>query len=105
MAILLVTLIAVGMLLLLRPWPLFPANNPVSCGLKGKNVAAEFGKWVQYRAKRHGLNVWGVARAVALECPRCGKSSNYFVYPDELCESCWRANLNKLSTPAGQPGK
>jgi hypothetical protein len=104
MAILLVTVMAVGMLLLLRPWPFF-ASADQSSRVTDNNVAADFGRWVQYRAKKHGLNVWGVARPVALECPKCGKSSNYFVYPEELCERCWRATLNQLSTPAGQPGK
>jgi len=28
--------------------------------------------------------VRGVARLVPLKCPRCGKSSKYFVYADEL---------------------
>jgi uncharacterized OB-fold protein len=46
------------------------------------------------------LNVRGVARPVPLECKKCGKSSNYFVYPDEVCERCWRATLKPVSTPA-----
>ena len=46
------------------------------------------------------LNVRGVARPVPLECKKCGKSSNYFVYPDEVCERCWRATLKPISTPA-----
>ena len=50
-------------------------------------------------ALARGLNVRGVARPIPLECKECGKSSNYFVYPDEICDRCWRATLKDVSTP------
>jgi hypothetical protein len=95
MGILVVIVMTAGMLLLFRPWPFFTSADQSS--ETDKNVAGEFGRWVQYRAKKYGLNAWGVARPVALECPKCRKASNYFVYPEELCERCWRARLNELS--------
>jgi hypothetical protein len=102
MVILLVTIIvAAGMVALLRPWPFFLTREQ-SRALNERNVAAEFGKWVEMRASAYGLKARGVARAVPLECPKCGRSSNYFVYPDELCERCWRASLRRYSVPAEQ---
>lgn len=99
----LVIAIAVGLALWLRPWPLFLAtdeshalNQPAS----SRNVTREFGKWVERQARARGLNVRGVARSIPMECPRCRRASNYFVYPDELCELCWRASLRPLPTPA-----
>jgi uncharacterized OB-fold protein len=54
---------------------------------------------VQCQALARGLHVRGVARPVPIDCPKCHKASNYFVYPDELCERCWRATLKPISTP------
>jgi hypothetical protein len=89
----------VGVALLLRPWPFFlPPEEPDS--YHDRNVAVEFVKWVERQARARGLSVRGVARPVPLECKKCGKSSNYFVYPDEVCERCWRATLKPVSTPA-----
>ena len=89
----------VGVALLLRPWPFFlPPEEPDA--YRDRNVAVEFVKWVERQALARGLNVRGVARPVPLECKKCGKSSNYFVYPDEVCERCWRATLKPVSTPA-----
>ena len=100
MTILLVAIIvATGMVMLLRPWPFFLTPEQ-SRALWERNMPVEFPKWVDKRASAHGLNVRGVARPVPLECPKCGKSSNYFVYPDELCERCWRASLPQKCTPA-----
>ena len=88
----------VGLALLLRPWPFFlPAEEAEQ--YRDRNVAVEFVKWVERQAVARGLNVRGVARPVPLECKKCGKSSNYFVYPDEICERCWRASLKPVSTP------
>ena len=98
----LIIAIAVGLALWLRPWPLFltpdkslPANQQTS----GRNVAWEFAIWVERQARARGLNVRGVARSVPIECPKCRKASNYFVYPDEVCERCWRATLRPVPTP------
>jgi hypothetical protein len=88
----------VGLALLLRPWPFF-LNPEESDPNQNRNVAVEFVKWVERQAMARGLNVRGVARPVALECKKCGKPSNYFVYPDEVCERCWRASLKPVSTP------
>lgn len=105
MIIFLVALILMaGLVVLLRPWPFFLTSEQ-SRALNEKNITAEFGKWVEGRAKAHGLNARGVARPVPLQCPRCRKSSNYFVYPDEVCERCWHASLKQVSIPAEQPGK
>jgi hypothetical protein len=93
---------AIGLAILLRPWPLFPARDEAGAPNmrpSERSVAGEFGKWVQCQALARGLNVRGVARPVPIECPKCRKASNYFVYPDELCERCWRATLKPLSTP------
>ena len=99
MVILILAIVAAaGLVVLLRPWPFFLTSEPAS--VNERNVAAEFGKWVEKRARAHGLKVRGVARPVPLECPKCGKSSNYFVYPDELCERCWRASLPRGNAPA-----
>lgn len=88
----------VGLALLLRPWPFFlPAEETEQ--YRDRNVAVEFVKWVERQAVARGLNVRGVARPVPLECKKCGKSSNYFVYPDEVCERCWHASLKPVSTP------
>ena len=91
-----------GLIVLLRPWPLFiapdksqaPADKPVE-----RNVAWEFAKWVEYQARVRGLSVRGVARPVSLECRKCHKASNYFVYPDDVCERCWRAGLKPVTRP------
>ena len=93
----------VGLAMLLRPWPLFPAEEDpgaTQAQTAEWNVAREFVKWVERQALARGLNVRGVARPVPIECPRCHKNSNYFVYPDELCERCWRATLKPAQTPA-----
>lgn len=95
---LLVIGMVIGLALLLRPWPFF-LNTEESHPYHDRNVAVEFVKWVERQAMARGLNVRGVARPVALECQKCGKSSNYFVYPDEVCERCWRASLKPVSTP------
>jgi len=68
-------IVAASMLVLLRPWPFFLTPEQ-SRALQERNMAAEFGKWVETRASAHGLNVRGVARIVPLECPSCGKPSN-----------------------------
>jgi hypothetical protein len=92
-------LAVVGVALLLRPWPFFlPVEE--SHPYHDRNVAVEFVKWVERQALARGLNVRGVARRVPLECKKCGKSSNYFVYPDEVCERCWRATLKPVVTTA-----
>jgi hypothetical protein len=94
--------IVVGLALWLRPWPLFLASEEAdsrSSGTSSRNVAWEFGKWVERQARARGLEVRGVARSVPIECPKCHKASNYFVYPDELCERCWRATLKPVPTP------
>jgi hypothetical protein len=88
----------VGLAVLLRPWPFFLAAEETE-QYRDRNVAVEFVKWVERQAVARGLNVRGVARPVPLECKKCGKSSNYFVYPDEVCERCWHASLKPLSTP------
>jgi len=88
----------VGVALLLRPWPFFLPEE--SDSYHDRNVAVEFVKWVERQALARGLSVRGVARPVPLECKKCGKSSNYFVYPDEVCERCWRVTLKPVSTPA-----
>jgi hypothetical protein len=89
----------VGVALLLRPWPFFLKPED-SDSYRDRNVAVEFVKWVERQALARGLNVRGVARPVPLECKKCGKSSNYFVYPDEVCERCWRATLKPISIHA-----
>ena len=89
--------VVVGLVILLRPWPFFMKSEESAD--RKRNVAVEFGKWVEKRALAHGLNVRGVARPVPVECPKCKKESNYFVYPDELCERCWRATLKPEATP------
>ena len=83
---------AVVLAIWFRPWPLFPEAES-SGAPNERNVTAEFAQWVERRARARGLNVRGVARSVRLRCPKCGESSNYFVYPDEVCESCWRSSL------------
>jgi hypothetical protein len=97
----LIIAIAVGVALWLRPWPLFLTSDD-SRGpneQSSRNVAWEFGKWVERQARARGLNVRGVARSIPIECPKCRRASNYFVYPDEVCERCWRASLRPLPTP------
>lgn len=100
--VLLIILAIAGLAVWLRPWPFYEAsdesrdpNQPAP----DWNVAKEFGKWVERQARARGLSVRGVARPVPLQCPKCRKTSNYFVYPDELCERCWRASLKPLPTP------
>jgi len=93
--LLLAIIVAAGMVMLLRP-------REHSRPMNERNLAAEFGKWVERRASAHGLKVRGVARLVPLKCPKCGKSSKYFVYPDELCERCWRASLQRAPAPTEQ---
>ena len=98
----LLILATVGLAILLRPWPLYrtpPESNSSNGSTGERNIALEFGKWVERQARLRGLSVRGVARPVPLECPKCHKSSNYFVYPDELCERCWSATLKPVSTP------
>jgi len=88
---------AVGVAVLLRPWPFFLTPEEPQ-PYRDRNVAVEFVKWVERQALARGLNVRGVARPVPLECEKCGKASNYFVYPDEVCERCWRATLKPVVT-------
>jgi hypothetical protein len=98
----LIIAIAVGLALWMRPWPIFLASDESPDARdqnSDRNVAREFGKWVERQARVRGLSVRGVARSVPIECPKCHKASNYFVYPDELCERCWRASLKPLPTP------
>jgi hypothetical protein len=86
----------------LRPWPFFDRSEESREGgerTSGRNMAWEFGKWVEGQALARGLNVRGVARSVPIVCPKFRKASNYFVYPDELCVRCWRASLKPLPTP------
>jgi hypothetical protein len=92
-------LAAIGLVILLRPWPFFlGADESQAQNTTARNLAWEFGKWVERQALARGLNVRGVARSVPIVCPKCRKASNYFVYPDELCERCWRATLKPIST-------
>jgi hypothetical protein len=98
----LIFLAVVGLAVWLRPWPFFLASNEshdLTEQLAYRNVAGEFVKWVERQALARGLSVRGVARPVPIQCPKCQKASNYFVYPDELCERCWRATLKPLPTP------
>jgi hypothetical protein len=91
-----------GLVFLLRPWPLFLASDESHAPNEQptvRNVAWEFAKLVEYQARIRGLSVRGVARCVPLECRKCRKASNYFVYPDDVCERCWRASLKPVSTP------
>ena len=94
-------LIVAGMVVLLRPWPFFLTSEKPGA-LNERQLGAEFGKWVEMRASALGLHVRGVARPVALECPRCRKYSHYFVYPDEICDRCWRASVERGVAPAEQ---
>lgn len=95
MLILLVAILGLaGMIALLRPWPFFRTGKKPG-EPRDWQLGAEFGKWVERQAAAHGLQARGVARLVALECPRCRKNSNYFVYPDEICEACWRASVKR----------
>jgi hypothetical protein len=95
-------LAAVGLVILLRPWPFFIPTEE-SQGSNGevsnRNIALAFAKWVERQARARGLNVRGFARDVPIECPKCHKSSNYFIYPDEVCERCWQATLKPISKP------
>jgi hypothetical protein len=90
-----------GLIILLRPWPFFIASGksrlPGDDQADGRNVAWEFAKWVEHQARTRGLSVRGVARPVSLECRKCRKTSNYFVYPDDVCERCWRAGLKPVT--------
>jgi hypothetical protein len=96
---LVLTLGVIGMALLLRPWPFFLAAEE-SQSYRDRNVAVEFVLWVEKQARARGLSVRGVARPIPLECKECGKSSNYFVYPDEVCERCWQASLKPINPQA-----
>jgi hypothetical protein len=89
----------IGMALLLRPWPFFLAPDETQ-SYRDRNVAVEFVLWVEKQARARGLSVRGVARPISLECKKCGKSSNYFVYPDEVCERCWQASLKPITPQA-----
>jgi hypothetical protein len=86
---------------LLRPWPFFLTPEE-SRQYFERNVTVAFAEWIERQALARGLNVRGVARSVPLECHKCGKESNYFIYPDEVCESCWRATLKPVSIPASE---
>jgi hypothetical protein len=99
LAIVVAILGVIGVALLLRPWPFFLPPEE-SNSYRDRNVAVEFVKWVERQALARGLSVRGVARPVPLECKKCGKSSNYFVYPAEVCERCWRATLKPVSASA-----
>jgi hypothetical protein len=92
----LIVLAVVGGAILLRPWPFFLTPEESQQYLH-RNVAVAFAKWVERQAMARGLNVRGVARQVSIECHECGKPSNYFVYPDEICERCWRATLKPVA--------
>ena len=97
----LIILAVVGLAVWLRPWPFFLATDESSASTgqpAQRNVAGEFGKWVERQAHVRGLSVRGVARPVPIQCPKCNKVSNFFVYPDELCERCWSATLKPLPT-------
>lgn len=101
MLILLIAIVGLaGMIVLLRPWPFFRTSEKPGEPREWQ-LGAEFGKWVEKHAAAHGLEARGVARLVALECPSCHRNSNYFVYPDEICEGCWRAGI-KRQTEAGK---
>ena len=92
----------IGLAILLKPWPLYRRSseqNPDNDYTPDRNIALSFVIWVERQALMHGLSVRGVARPVPVECPKCKKSSNYFVYPDELCERCWTAKLKKTTMP------
>jgi hypothetical protein len=89
----------IGLAFLLRPWPFFLSPDE-SQSYGDRNVAVEFVLWVERQARARGLSVRGVARPIPLECKKCGKSSNYFVYPDEVCERCWRASLKPVAISA-----
>jgi hypothetical protein len=95
-------LAAVGLVILLRPWP-FYLPPEVAQGSNGqvtnRNIAREFGNWVERQARARGLSVRGFARDVPIECPKCHKTSNYYVYPDDVSERCWHASLKPISTP------
>jgi hypothetical protein len=96
-----------GLVILLRPWPLFVAPDDSRAPHEQateRSVAREFGKWVEYQARARGLSVRGVARPVLLQCRKCSKPSNYFVYPDDVCERCWRAGLKPVSTRVNDNG-
>src|SRR5271156_3912656 len=80
----------------LRPWP-FYLTPEESRQYFERNIPVAFAKWVERQALARGLSVRGVARSVPLECHKCGKESNYFIYPDEACERCWRASLKPVS--------
>jgi hypothetical protein len=97
--VLVMILAVVGVAVLLRPWPFFLSPEE-SRQYFDRNVAVLFAKWVERQARARGLAVRGVARPIMLECHKCGKESNYFVYPDEVCERCWRASLKPVSIPA-----
>ncbi len=98
LAAIVLAVVTVGLVILASPVAEFFMKSEESADRK-RNVAVEFGKWVEKRALAHGLNVRGVARPVPVECPKCKKESNYFVYPDELCERCWRATLKPEAAP------
>ena len=98
----LMILTVVGLVILLRPWPLFMASDESpapNVQPSQPNIGWEFVRWVEHQARARGLSVRGVARPVSLECHKCRKASNYFVYPDDVCERCWRASLKPVSTP------
>jgi hypothetical protein len=98
----LMILAVVGLVVLLRPWPLFVApdeSRATNGQATERNVAWEFAKWVEHQACARGLSVRGVARPVSLECRKCRRTSNYFVYPDDVCVRCWRAGLKPVSRP------
>ena len=93
---------AAGLVVLLRPWPLFMAPDQSRASndqAAERSLAWEFAKWVEHQARARGLSVRGVARPVRLECRKCHRASNYFVYPDDVCERCWRAGLKPVTRP------
>ena len=90
-----VILAVVGVAILLRPWPFFLTPEESRLYFE-RNIPPAFANWVERQARARGLAVRGVARAVPLECHQCGKESNYFIYPDEVCERCWRASLKPV---------
>jgi hypothetical protein len=68
--------IAVGLALWLRPWPLFLAPDESSTPKEqgsGRNVAWEFGKWVERQARARGLNVRGWPGPCQLNAPSAAR--------------------------------
>ena len=101
----LMIIVVMGLVVLLHPWPLFMADES-TCAPNDeaaeRNLAWVFAKWVELQACPRGLSVRGIARPVPLECRKCHKASNSFVYPDDVCARCWHASLKPVSRPVNQ---